>query len=150
MNGLGLEELSATTAQAANSLELLPGQEEFETPVTYVHADASLDHTNTWSRVITDDGHVVGVIRAHFDSEHPEPALRCCIWRVSVAASAQGKGVGRFATESASEEARSRGFDTLTVVWSPGDQGPGEFFHHLGFVDQGVTEYGDQIGALGL
>ena len=58
--------------------------------------------------------------------------------------------MGRFATEAASEEARSRGFDTLTVVWSPGDQGPGEFFHHLGFVDQGVTEYGDQIGALGL
>ena len=66
MTGLQLRELSADTALAANSLELLPGQEQFETPVTYANA------------------------------------------------------------------------------------GPGRFFRHVGFVETGVTEYGDTIGSLAL
>ena len=150
MEGLVLEELSASTALQANSLEFLPGQEEFATPVTYVHADDTLDHTKTWSRVILHGDDVVGVIRAHFDPDHSDEALRSCVWRVSVAASAQGQGVGRFAIHAASDQARAEGFSSLSVVWSPGEQGPGEFFHRLGFRDSGVTEYGDQIGTLGL
>ena len=55
MTGLILRELSANTAMQANSLELRPGQEQFETPVTYANADASLDHTITWSRFINLD-----------------------------------------------------------------------------------------------
>lgn len=150
MASLTLQELSADTALQANSLELLPGQEQFVTPVTYENEESGLDHTKTWSRVILTDGNVVGFIRAHFEPDHPHEELRCCVWRVSVAATAQGQGVGRFAIEAAANEARSLGFETLSVVWSPGADGPGEFFHKLGFRDTGVTEYGDPIGALGL
>jgi len=150
MTGLQLRELSADTALAANSLELLPGQEQFETPVTYANADPTLDPTKTWSRVITLDDEVVGFIRAYFDSSHPEQALQCCIWRVSVAATAQGQGVGRFAIEAVREEAAAQGFRVLTAVWSGDDQGPGRFFRHVGFVENGVTEYGDTIGSLAL
>lgn len=150
MATLTLHELSADTALQANSLELLPGQEQFVTPVTYENEESGLDHTKTWSRVIVSSNEVVGFIRAHFEPEHPHEELRCCVWRVSVAATAQGKGVGRFAIEAAGQEARSLGFETLSVVWSPGENGPGEFFHKLGFATTGVTEYGDHIGALTL
>lgn len=150
MTGLMLRELSADTAMQANSLELRPGQEQFETPVTYANADATLDPTKTWSRVITLDDEVVGFIRAYFDSTHPDEALRCCVWRVSVSASAQGQGVGRFAVEAVIEEASDRGFTTLTALWSGDEEGPGEFFRRLGFEEKGVTEYGDTIGSLSL
>jgi len=48
MEHFRLEELSATTALQANTLELVPGQEAFVTPVTYEQADSSLDHSKTW------------------------------------------------------------------------------------------------------
>jgi diamine N-acetyltransferase len=150
MTGLILQELSADTALQANSLELRPGQEQFETPVTYENADASLDHAKTWGRVIIRDGEVLGFVRAYFDSSHPDEVLRCCVWRVSVAASAQGQGVGRFAIDAVTEEARAQGFTTLSAVWSGDEKGPGEFFQHLGFTKTGVTEYGDTIGSLTL
>jgi diamine N-acetyltransferase len=150
MTPLTLEELSADTAQQANSLELLPGQEQFVTPVTYENADASIEVSKAWSRVILRDGDVLGFVRAYFDADNPREELRCCVWRVSVAGSAQGQGVGRFAIDAVKNEALAQGFDTLTVVWQPGDDGPGEFFHRLGFVDTGITEYGDVLGALAL
>jgi diamine N-acetyltransferase len=150
MDDLRLEELSADTAQAANTLELRPGQEDFLTPVTYENADSIIDHTNTWSRVVLLGDEVVGFIRAHFDAKNPHEELQCCIWRVNVAASAQGKGVGRFAVDAVCAEAKNRGFSTLTVAWQEGDEGPGQFFHRLGFHDTGTSEYGDIIGSLTL
>ena len=48
------------------------------------------------------------------------------------------------------EEAKRRGFDRITVLWEPGAEGPGEFFHRIGFQDVGETQYGDVIGALEL
>jgi diamine N-acetyltransferase len=150
MEPLILEELSATTAQQANSLELLPGQEQFANPVTYENADASIEISKTWSRVIRQGDTVVGFVRAYFDADNPHEELRCCVWRVTVAGSAQGQGVGRLAIEAVKNEAIAQGFDTLTVVWQAGDAGPGNFFHKLGFVDTGITEYGDTIGAMPL
>jgi diamine N-acetyltransferase len=150
MDALHLEELSATTAQQANSLELLPGQEQFMNPVTYENADSSIEISKTWSRVIMQGTEVVGFVRAYFDAENPHDELRCCVWRVSVAGSAQGRGVGRFAIQAVKDEAIAQGFDTVSVVWQAGDKGPGEFFHRLGFVDTGITEYGETIGTLPL
>jgi diamine N-acetyltransferase len=150
MDALHLEELSATTAQQSNSLELMPGKEQFMNPVTYEHADSSIETSKTWSRVIVQGDEVVGFVRAYFDAENPHDELRCCVWRVSVAGSAQGRGVGRFAIQAVKDEAIAQGFDTVSVVWQAGDKGPGEFFHRLGFVDTGITEYGETIGTLPL
>lgn len=150
MDPLTLEKLSATTALQANSLELLPGQEHFANPVTYEHADSSIEVSKTWSRVICQGDEVLGFVRAYFDPENPHEELRCCVWRVSVAGSAQGKGVGRFAIEAVKDEALAQGFHTLNVVWQSGEKGPGEFFRKLGFVDSGTTEYGDTVGTLAL
>jgi diamine N-acetyltransferase len=150
MGELRLEELSAKTIVAANSLTLRPGQEQFVTPVSYSIADAYLSPTTSWPRVVLDGNDVVGFIRGNFDPDARQEEFRSCIWRINVAASAQGAGIGRFAVKALAEEARSRGFHRLTVIWEPGEEGPEEFFLRLGFTIIGQTQYGENIGALEL
>ena len=93
---------------------------------------------------------VVGFIRGNFDPDSDLPEFRSCIWRINVAADAQGAGIGKFAVVALAEEARSRGFDELTVIWEPGEEGPEEFFLKVGFEITGQTQYGENIGALDL
>ena len=150
MADLRLEELSATNAVQARSLELRPGQEEFANPATYVAAEPQVDPAKAWSKVIVKDGDVVGMVRAYFDDSYPDEELRSCVWNITVSASAQGEGVGRFALDAIIEEARGRGLNTLTVMWDPAAEGPGEFFTRMGFIDSGDTAYGDRIGRMSL
>lgn len=150
MGHLTLEELSGRTIVAANNLTLKPGQEAFLAPPSYAVAEAYFAPDTHWPRVVLDADEVVGFIRGHFDQQTSQPEFQSCIWRIHIAAEAQGRGVGRFAVEALAAEARSRGFGRLTVLWEPGDDGPGEFFHTLGFVDIGETLYGETIAALSL
>ena len=150
MAELRLEELSAKTIVAANSLTLRRGQEQFVTPPSYAIADAALNPTTSWPRVVLEGDEVIGFIRGNFDPEAPEEQFRSCVWRVSVAGDAQGRGVGRFAVHALAEEARSRGFERLTAIWEPGDEGPEDFFLRVGFTIVGQTEYGENLGALTL
>jgi len=148
MASLRLEELSATTIVAANSLTLRPGQEQFVAPVSYSAADAYVNPTTTWARVVLDGDDVVGFIRGNFDADNLKPEFRSCIWRINVDATAQGRGIGKFAVHALADEARQRGFHTVTVIWETGDDGPGEFFRRIGFVETGDTEYGEKVGVL--
>lgn len=148
MGDLRLEELSATTIVAANSLTLRPGQEQFVAPPSYAIADAYIDPLTSWPRVVLDGDTVVGFIRGNFDADNALPEFRSCIWRINVAAAEQGAGVGKFAVWALAEEARSRGFHELTVLWEPGDDGPEEFFLKIGFVITGETQYGEKLGTL--
>jgi diamine N-acetyltransferase len=150
MAELRLEELGAETAAAANNLTLKPGQEAFLEPETYEHLEQNLDPANSWPRVIRDGDEVVGYIMGNFDADAPEEYLRAAIWRIDVAADAQGKGVGRFAVQAFADEARARGFERATVVWAPGEAGPGKFFEAVGFTVVGQTPYGENLGALQL
>lgn len=150
MADLRLEELSASTIVAANNLTLRRGQEQFVAPPSYALADAALNPTTSWPRVVTDGDEVVGFIRGNFDPDATHEQFRSCIWRVNVAAERQGTGVGRFAVLALAEEARSRGFERLTAIWEPGDDGPEEFFLRVGFVIVGETEYGENLGELKL
>jgi dTDP-4-dehydrorhamnose reductase len=83
-------------------------------------------------------------------ADAPEAYLRAAIWRINVAADAQGRGVGRFAIEAFADEARKRGFSRATVVWASGDAGPGAFFESVGFRVVGETPFGENLGALEL
>jgi diamine N-acetyltransferase len=148
MGDMRLEELSASTIVAANSLSLKPGQEQFVAPVSHSIAEAYVNPTTTWPRVVLDGDTVVGFIMGNFDPDAADEEFRSCIWRMNVAAEAQGKGVGRFAVHALAEEARSRGFHRLTVIWESGEEGPEEFFKRIGFVIIGQTQYGENIGAL--
>lgn len=148
MSELRLEELSASNIVAVNTLSLKPGQEQFVAPVTYAAEATVINPATTWQRAVLLDGKVVGFIQGNFDPDETRDELRSCIWRINVDADAQGKGVGRFAIAAATEEARSRGFDRITVMWEPDVAGPGEFFHRMGFTDIGESAYGDIIGEL--
>ncbi|MDI2098656.1 GNAT family N-acetyltransferase [Ruicaihuangia caeni] len=151
MTELRLEELSAKNIVAANSLTLRPGQEQFISPPSYAIADAYINPVTSWPRVVVDgDDHVVGFIRGNFDPDAEQEYFRSCIWRIHVAADQQGLGVGRFAVLALADEARSRGFKRLTVIWEPGDKGPEQFFKSVGFKVIGETAYGENIGALEL
>jgi diamine N-acetyltransferase len=150
MGDLRLEELSASTIVAANSLTLRPGQEQFVTPTSYAIADAYINPLTSWPRVVLDGDAVVGFIRGNFDPENQQEEFRSCVWRINVAASAQGLGIGRFAIMGLADEARSRGFERLTVLWESGEDGPEDFFLKIGFVVVGETQYGENIGALAL
>ncbi len=150
MAELRLEELSAKTIVAANSLTLRPGQEQFVTPPSYAIADAYINPVTSWPRVVLDGETVVGFIRGNFDPDALQEEFRSCIWRVNVAADAQGSGVGRFAVWALADEARLRGFTRLFALWEPGEEGPEQFFLRTGFTIVGETQYGENIGALGL
>ena len=150
MAELRLEELNATNIVAANTLSLKPGQEQFIAPVTYAAEASVVNPATAWQRVARSEDRVVGFIHGNFDPENAHEEFRACIWRINVDAEVQGKGVGRFLAHALAEEAKRRGFHRITVLWEPGDQGPGEFFHRIGFRDIGETQYGDVIGALEL
>ncbi|MFT4122375.1 MAG: GNAT family N-acetyltransferase [Microbacteriaceae bacterium] len=145
-----LDDLNAANIVAANSLTLRPGQEQFVVPTSYAIADAAVNPTTSWPRVVVDGDRVVGFIRANFDPDAAQEEFRCCIWRINVAADAQGAGVGRFAVMAVADEARRRGFERLTVLWEPGEEGPEAFFLRLGFTVVGETQFGESIGALAL
>jgi diamine N-acetyltransferase len=150
MGDLRLQELSAKTIVAANHLTVRRGQEQFVTPPSYAIADAYIDPLTSWPRVVLDGDKVVGFIRGNFDPDALQDEFRSCIWRVSVAGDAQGKGVGRFAVHALAEEAKTRGFDRITALWEPGEDGPEQFFLRVGFTIVGQTQYGENIGALTL
>ena len=150
MGELRLEELSARTIVAANNLTLRPGQEQFVTPPSYEIAEGYINPVTSWPRVVIDDDEVVGFIRGNFDADAQQEEFRSCVWRVNVAADAQGAGIGRFAVLALADEARVRGFTRLTAIWEPGEEGPEKFFLRTGFVIIGQTKYGENIGALEL
>lgn len=150
MGELRLEELSAKTIVAANNLTLRRGQEQFVTPPSYAIADSFLNPVTSWPRVVLEGDKVVGFIRGNFDPEALQPEFRSCVWRVTVASDAQGTGVGKFAVWALADEARSRGFERLTAIWEPGEDGPEQFFLRVGFSIVGETQYGESIGELKL
>ena len=150
MTDFRIEELSARTAAAANGLTLRRGQEQFVTPPSYAIADAYVDPVTSWPRVVLEGDEVVGFIRGNFDPTNAEEEFRSCVWRVNVAADQQGRGVGTFAVLALADEARSRGFDRLTALWEPGDDGPDKFFRQIGFTVAGETQYGESFGVLSL
>lgn len=147
---LHLEPLSATTVVAANSLTLKPGQEQYAVPVSHAEAEQTIDPEAAWPRVVLDGDEVVGFIKGSFDEHETRPEFRCCIWQINVKGSAQGRGVGRFAVHGLADEARSRGFHRLTVIWERGDAGPEQFFLHVGFRPEGETRFGEVIGVMDL
>ena len=100
--------------------------------------------------LVLDGDRVVGFIHGNFDPEAQQEEFRAALWRINVDAEAQGKGVGTFAVQALIEEARSRGVDRLTVLWERGEDGPEEFFLHVGFTPIGETPYGEVIGAIEL
>ena len=148
MSDLHIEELSAKTVVAANTLSLKPGQEAFVAPVSHSIAEAYVSQDTSWPRVVVKGEDVVGFIMANFDEDADVDIYRAAILRMNVDADHQRQGIGAFAVKTIVDEARNRGFDRITAVWEEGNLGPGKFFRAMGFEIVGETEYGEVIGAL--
>jgi diamine N-acetyltransferase len=88
---------------------------------------------------------VVGFVMANFDPDNELDVARCLIWRLNVAADAQGRGVGRFAVDAVADEARRRGQSRLTVLWERGAGGPEDFYLKVGFRPTGEFS-GEVVG----
>jgi len=142
---LELRELDAGNLGGAVRLTLKPGQERFVAPVVASIAEAYVTPT-AWPRVVVDDGEVVGFIMGNFDPDNELDAFRAGIWRMNVAADAQGRGVGRFAVEQLEQEARRRGVGRITVLWERGEGGPEGFYLALGFTPTGEELFGETVG----
>ena len=150
MTELRLEELSATTIVAVNSMSLKPGQEQFIAPVSYGTAATVVNPRTSWQRVALDRNEVVGFISANFDPDEPQEYFRSVLWRINVDADDQGRGVGRFLVDAMQEEARSRGMDHIDVIYEEGDDGPQPFFERVGFQPVGETEFGETVARITL
>ena len=150
MTELRLVELSADTIVAVNTMSLKPGQEQFLAPTSYAVAGAVVNPATAWQRVVLDGDEVVGFVSANFDEDAAQDHFRSVLWRINVDADDQGRGVGRFAVEKLLDEARSRGFDHVNVIYEEGDGGPEAFFRRVGFTPVGETEYGEVVAEVRL
>jgi diamine N-acetyltransferase len=150
MTELRLEELSATTIVAVNTMSLKPGQEQFLAPVSYGVAATVVNPSTTWQRVVLDGDEVVAFVSANFDPEETQEHFRSVLWRINVDADDQGRGVGRFAVESLIDEARRRGMDRVDVIYEAGEGGPEAFFTRVGFSPVDETEYGEVVAEIRL
>ncbi|MBD8024271.1 GNAT family N-acetyltransferase [Microbacterium sp. Sa1CUA4] len=86
----------------------------------------------------------------HDDQEDEEVEIeefRGGIWRLNVVEAAKGRGVGRFAVEQVREEARRRGYEKITVLWDPAEDGPERFYLRVGFEKTGEL-FGETVGTL--
>ena len=69
MGGFKLEQLTAQTIGAANSLALKPGQDEFIKADTFIALEQQLDPASSWPRVVRVRDVVVGYLMATFDPD---------------------------------------------------------------------------------
>ncbi|MDJ1112845.1 GNAT family N-acetyltransferase [Microbacterium dauci] len=150
MTELRLVELSADTIVAVNTMSLKPGQEQFLAPTSYAVAGAVVNPATAWQRVVLDGDEVVGFVSANFDEDAAQSHFRSVLWRINVDADDQGKGVGRFAVTGLIDEARTRGFDHVNVIYEAGDGGPEAFFRRVGFTPVDETEYGEVVAEIRL
>lgn len=67
------------------------------------------------------------------------------LWRLNIAADAQGRGYGRFAVDAVCAEIRARGGDRAYVTWEPRPGGPEPFYLKLGFRPTGERSGGQTV-----
>lgn len=145
-----LEEITPDNFDAAISLKVRPDQEHLVAPVVRSLAEAYVHPDTAWPRLIVDGDRPVGFVMAFFDIDFAGDGkgldLRSGLWRLNIAAAAQGRGYGRFAVESVAAEIRRRGGTRVTTTWHPGAVGPEGFYLGLGFRPTGEMSGGQTVG----
>jgi diamine N-acetyltransferase len=149
-SSLRLKKVTPKNIDAACGLTVRPKQKRFVAPVVRSLADAYVHGETAWPRLIYNGDRLVGFVMANFDPHNPVDAFRCVIWRLTIAATRQGRGYGRFAVEAVCAEARRRGQRRVTVTWVPGKHGPEGFYLRLGFRPTGQRLHGEVVGELPL
>ncbi|GIF98219.1 GNAT family N-acetyltransferase [Catellatospora citrea] len=147
-----LEQITPDNYAAALELSVRPDQQDLVAPVVKSLAEAYVFADMAWPRLIYDGDRLVGFVMAFLDYAWAgDPAdLRSGLWRLNIAADAQGNGYGRFAVEAVSGEIRARGGAHTYVTWAPRAGGPEEFYLKLGFRTTGEQSGGQTVGVLDL
>ncbi|WP_211278054.1 GNAT family N-acetyltransferase [Couchioplanes caeruleus] len=149
-----LEEINPENYEAALAVKVRPDQEDLVEPVVKSLAEAYVYAEYAWPRLILDGDRVVGFLMAFLDipwdpARDPED-VRSGLWRLNIAAEAQGCGYGRFAVEAVCNEVRARGGSRAYVTWEPRAGGPEDFYLKLGFRPTGERSGEQTVGVLDL
>ncbi|MFJ9010951.1 GNAT family N-acetyltransferase [Streptomyces canus] len=149
-----LEEVTPGNFETATGIRVRPEQEFAISPVMQSLAEAYVHPAGVaWPRLIVDGDRTVGFLMAFLDIDWRADGgsvVRSGLWRLNIAADAQGRGYGRFAVESVAAELRRRGTKELYVTWHEGADGPAEFYLRLGFRRTGELSGGETVGVLSL
>lgn len=148
-----LEEITPQNFDAAVGIRVRPDQEHAVSPVMQSLAEAYVHPAGVaWPRLIVDGERPVGFLMAFFDIDwHGDGTLhRSGLWRLNIAADAQGHGYGRFAVRMVAEELLRRGKKSLYASWHPGPTGPETFYLGLGFQTTGEVSGDQTVGVLEL
>lgn len=149
-----LEPITPANVDAALAVRVRSDQEHHVDPVAKSLAEAYAWGDTAWPRLIVDGDRVVGFLMAFLDIQwNPDvdPGdRRSGLWRLNIAADAQGRGYGRFAVAAVADEVRRRGGKRMYTTWEPGDGGPEAFYLRLGFRATGETSGGQVVGVLDL
>jgi len=149
-----LEEVTPGNFETATGIRVRPEQEFAVSPVMQSLAEAYVHPPGVaWPRLIVDGDRTVGFLMAFLDIDWRADGgtvRRSGLWRLNIAADAQGQGYGRFAVESVAAELRRRGTKELYVTWHEGPEGPAEFYLKLGFRRTGELSEGETVGVLDL
>jgi diamine N-acetyltransferase len=151
---LSLEAITEKNYEAALAVTVRSDQEDLVEPVVRSLAEAYVFRDNAWPRLIRDGDRVVGFLMAFLDipwaPDIDPDDRRSGLWRLNIAADAQGNGYGRFAVEAVCGEIRSRGGSRAYVTWEPRAGGPEAFYLTLGFRPTGEHSGGQPVGVLDL
>jgi diamine N-acetyltransferase len=147
-----LEAITAANYEAALALSVRLDQEDLVEPVVRSPAEAYVFPDHAWPRLVCDGERLVGFVMAFLDTAWDDDAqdLRSGLWRLNIAADAQGHGYGRFAVEAVCAEIRGRGTTRAYVTWKPRTGGPEEFYLKLGFRPTGERSGGRTVAVLDL
>ncbi|RZU51017.1 diamine N-acetyltransferase [Krasilnikovia cinnamomea] len=149
-----LESITPTNYEAALALSVRSDQEDLVEPVVKSLAEAYVFADYAWPRLIYDDDQLVGFLMGFldipWDPDRDPSDRRSGVWRLNIAAAAQGRGYGRFAVDAVCREIRRRGGDRAYVTWEPRLGGPEKFYLKLGFRPTGEQSGGQTVGVLDL
>src|SRR5690349_2638799 len=149
-----LEKVTPRNYEAALALSVRSEQADLVAPVVKSLAEAFVFPEYAWPRLIYDGDRLVGFLMGFLDipwdpDRNPDDR-RSGLWRLNIAADAQGNGYGRFAVEAVCQEIRARGGTRAYVTWEPRDGGPEGFYVKLGFRPTGERSGGQTVGVLDL
>ena len=149
-----LEPITAENLEAALAISVRPDQEDLVEPVVKSLAEAYVHSEYAWPRLILDGDKPVGFVMGFLDipwgPDDDTDDIRSGIWRLNIAADAQGKGYGRFAVQALCDEIRDRGGKHAYVTWEPRAGGPEQFYLKLGFRPTGERSGDQTVGVLEL
>ncbi len=130
-----LELVTPENVHDACRLRIRPDQERYVAPVAMSLAEAYADPVHAWPRLVYDAERLVAFVMGGF--LRGDESLDSTLWRLNVAADAQGRGYGRFAVRAVAEEARRQGRSELSVGYAKGEASPEGFYLRLGFEPTG-------------